>query len=620
MKARLLLFLWSIVAVAGCTKDDTILFLSMQEQDKNSGTRFERNPIDLYKFTDSTIVLGSKLENPYSVSNLQIARDSLIASGMTPQEVPAILPTHYYARFKPADDDALAELMERDTTIIYYEFPLDYEIKEYGVSYHDPAIADTLPTYQYASVPIAQWQNLQDIPNVECTMLEALCILDEDKDGSHLGPITPIDPDPFLPDPRDTLPFKPVIPPGGDKIESVGNVYLSDAADNTDSGNYDESAISALMSKSFELTGNGDYEEPSMTRASSKWQPAGRITVYDNIAGGQIPLVGAKVRARRWFTTYKGITNNIGEFTCNGKFKNPANYSIIWKRSKFKIKDGNTGQAYYNGPKIKGDWNLNINNGNSKSLRFATIHRAAHRMFYNLVSELKRPQSSKCLPIKYFNKINKENGSIGGLYSPSTKKVKIWGKVIDDETEVWVDISNILSNTFHELGHAAHHTNANGKFNASTLQHKESWACFVQYILTRLEYEKLGLYKNTYSAYLDDDNCYEPDDKHNMQNWQYKYNAQNTKHNIYTPIYIDLNDMFNQQNYYKKISPNSYTLYPNDDIHIMTAALQDFVFKSTSIADIKQKILDYMHLNPHGAQAAFNLTEENINNLFRYYE
>lgn len=497
MKAKALLCLCSIAAAVGCTKDDTIMLLSLQEQ--NQSTRLDRHPFDFYKFSDSTIVLGAKLDNPYSVANLQIARDSLIAEGATPSSLPAINVTHYYARFKPADDDALAELIDRDTSIIYYEFPLDYEIKEFGISYHDPAIADTLPTYQYASVPILKWQNLQNIPNVECTLLEPLCILDEDKDGSHLGDITPLDPKPLEPDPIDTL-FKPIITPGDDIIHSIGD-NLSDISDDTNNSTnnsaYDESAISALMSKSFELTGNGDYEEASMTRASSKWRPAGRIRAYDNIKKNYIPLEGVKVRARRWFTTHSGITNKSGYYTCNGKFSNPANYSIAWETPKYNIRDGNVVQAYYNGPKKKGDWNLDINDG--KSVRYATIHRAAYRMFFGNIGALSRPIINRKINLAYLHK--KGNG-INGDYN------RLWGlglwsdiRIYGKDNDGWRELSEIFSTTCHELGHAAHHTNSSKNYRNSTTQHLESWARFVQHYLTKLEYTSLGVY-NVYSPYI----------------------------------------------------------------------------------------------------------------------
>lgn len=608
MKAKALLCLCCVAAAVGCTKDDTIMLLSLQEQ--NQTTRLDRNPFDFYKFSDSAIVLGAKLNNPYSVANLQIARDSLIAEGATPSSLPAINVTHYYARFKPADDDALAELIDRDTSIIYYEFPLDYEIKEHGISYHDPAIADTLPTYQYASVPILKWQNLQNIPNVECTLLEPLCILDEDKDsGTGWDGVEPRDSLPKLePDPRDTLPFKPVNPIDTTKLNS--NNGLNRIQTNV---NYDESAISALMSKSFELTGNGDYEEASMTRASSKWRPAGRITVYDDIAKKQIPLVRAIVHARRWFTIHVGLTDLNGNFKCNGRFKNPANYCIVWRNDGFCIRDGNILQAYYNGPKKKGDWNLDIKDG--KSVRYATIHRAAQRLYFGGHGDISTPATHTC--IGYHHKdgpaLGDYNKGIGcGIWAD----IRVFGK----DGDRWCEMSEIFSTTSHELGHASHYTNAEETYRLSESRHLESWARFVEYYLTKLEYTELGLY-DIYSPYIEGTTYREPN-RHNRQTWNRSLlNGSDKKHySKYTPIYIDLYDDFNQQQYYRSINNANYFNYPDDDINLQNISiLQSFIFHTTSFSEMKNT-LHIFRRTFFSREPAGKLTEENINKLFSYYE
>ena len=49
------------------------------------------------------------------------------------------------------------DLILQDSTIIWYDIPLDYEIEEYGSYYHDPTIPDSLPTFQYASIEVAKW-------------------------------------------------------------------------------------------------------------------------------------------------------------------------------------------------------------------------------------------------------------------------------------------------------------------------------------------------------------------------------------------------------------------------------------------------------------------------------
>ena len=369
------------------------------------------------------------------------------------------------------------------------------------------------------------------------------------------------------------------------------------------------------MSKSFELTGNGDYEEASMTRASSKWRPAGRIRAYDNIVEDYIPLQGVRVRARRWFTTHKGETDSKGYFKCDGKFKNPANYSIVWDTKKYNIRDGNILQSYYNGPKKKGDWNLDINDG--KSVRYATIHRAAYRMFFGNIGALSRPIINRKINLAYLHK--KGNG-INGDYN------RLWGlglwsdiRIYGKDNDGWRELSEIFSTTCHELGHAAHHTNSSKNYRNSTTQHLESWARFVQHYLTKLEYTSLGVY-NVYSPYIDGTTYRTPDNNHNWQNWNNAIDKSYTHHYTYTPLYIDLYDDYNQQEYYRYINSPIYDKYPDDDIHITASILQNFVFKSRSFEDMKLNLHNYVRSYTNYAQSKFNLTEENINKLFSYYE
>lgn len=605
MKHFYVLLAGIVLLAFGCTKDETIAVLSMQENAPKSRVYLENdNP---FVFNDSTLILGKRLMNPYSVTNMNIARDSLIAEGASPSSVPTIKITHNYVRFKPADEEALLKLKLLDTTIAYYEYPLDYEIVENGVSYHDPDIPDTLPTYQYAAIPLYNWLNMQDSLNIEYTIIENLCILDDTSTNNDF------EIQPNL-NHNDSLIFK--------SINLTSNNSLNNCLDNDTNNSYDESIISALMTKSFALTGNGDYEDMSLTRASNRWRPSGTIRAYDNIVDDYIPLEGVIVRARRWFTTHKGITDNEGKFSCNGTFKNPANYSIIWGNITYSIRDGNFIQAYYNGPKKKGEWNLDINSG--KSLRYATIHRAAYRMFYKNIHDLKRPFEGLGFivhtPIAYLHKNN--NGTAGIYYTPIPTiltcglwpTIRIFGSV----NSIWQEMSEIFSTTSHELGHAAHFTHSD-KFILSTNQHRESWATFVEYYLTKLEYIELGAIDKLLPKHT------LPNDS-NSREWSIPniYNRQywNTKEydNTYTPLYIDIIDDTNQQEYERIIGINPYQYYPYDEVHFLLYPLQLYVFQSTSIKGVKKCLLDYANSNEYVANHLFGVSTEKINKLFEYYE
>ncbi len=116
-----------------------------------------------------------------------------------------------------------------------------------------------------------------------------------------------------------------------------------------------------------------------------------------DVNGSYVGVEGVKVRARRWFTTHRGISNSSGYYSCDGTFRRDANYSIDWERYDFALQDGWLNGATYNGPKITGNWNLNLRN--DKQAYYATIFRAAHHYYYYYkdIRGLRRPPQNSFL-------------------------------------------------------------------------------------------------------------------------------------------------------------------------------------------------------------------------------
>ena len=94
------------------------------------------------------IELGEKLEDPYTVENVQKAVRSLYP---TKADRVDIRPTDLYVRFLPATDGDLAVL--EGLGLYLMDHPMDYRIAREGDYYHDPAVADESITWQYAVVP-----------------------------------------------------------------------------------------------------------------------------------------------------------------------------------------------------------------------------------------------------------------------------------------------------------------------------------------------------------------------------------------------------------------------------------------------------------------------------------
>jgi hypothetical protein len=290
------------------------------------------------------LVLGEKLSNPFALDNMQRAYQNLQKDDSASLFFSGTLKaTHWYIRFLPENFEQYDQLVA-DTALILFDHPLDYKILEEGDFYHDPSVPTDRPTYQYARVPV----DYRSPNNIAFEILDELYL------------------------PRFST----------NSIRSIGRQMDADVLNE------------ALEDEAFHVAG---YEaeaavdsENSAARKNSKWTPSGRITVYDSRLKKYIPVGGVKVQARRWFDVETAITNEDGYYRMNDSFKKEVTYKIIWERDRFDIRSGTFGQAVVNGPKRKGEWNLQIE---AKSLNFhyAHVFRAAMRYYYGDVGGLKRP-------------------------------------------------------------------------------------------------------------------------------------------------------------------------------------------------------------------------------------
>lgn len=380
-------------------------------------------------------------EDPYAIHNILKAYSRLKASG---SEVPAIeiKPNHVYLRFLPENDTEL-ELLQSDTTLVLYNYPLDSEIID-----TDPVSISGSPyTWQYCVVPA----------------------------GMILPPV------------HHEIIYEVFIPPDTDFSARSSSVDLT--------GFYD-----ALIDESIRLTGNLAGEDTSfyMTTRSSrgKWTPKGTIRVWDDLLGQYIPLQHVNVHAR-WFTRIEtALTDEKGYFQTKS-FRHKVHYSIKWENSLFSIRNGLFLQAWFNGPNQKGDWNLDIKGG--KSEMYATIHRAAYKSFYGDNLGLCRPslrfggRTRICYLEDNGTGVFLGDWSAGGVLPD----IKIWGNEGKRPTQ------NIFATVTHELGHQSHSQFVgNLKYIRSEKIIRESWAEAVEWALTNDEYNRLGKkYGNFKAAY-----------------------------------------------------------------------------------------------------------------------
>ena len=362
-----------------------------------------------------------------------------------------------------------------DTTIEFYDHPLDYETINNNHFYRDPELDPSIPfTHQYCVVPI----NQLNLPPYANTVLAELYLPNEHGEDPN---------------------------------------------------------IEALVDEALRITNNLDSNGLRQAKGREKYNPEGKIQAYDNIVGKQIPLQYVEVRANRWFETRTAITDASGYFKISEQFKRDVNYSIKWERNEFKIREERWAQAFFNGPKTKDYWNLEIGSSGSedRSVKYSAIHRAAARYYYGDIGGLKRIGNSDRLIFAYWHY---EKGT-GKNYTNSVQplpNIKIWG--IKKENNFY-EINQILATTFHELGHSSHIKRMGGLtvFMNVTRQIQESWADAIEWYLTELEYTQLG----------------EPGKADDYQYWDLTDNKTR-----YTPMFIDLADDYDQskQNKYETLT------------------------------------------------------------------
>ncbi|NLD26225.1 MAG: hypothetical protein GX661_02570 [Acholeplasmataceae bacterium] len=394
------------------------------------------NPIGQTDNTSNSpdqLVLGKKLENPYSVSSMIRARDSLVAQGVLSKSAVTdadLVATHYYIRFKPQNDTQLDEL-NKDSSLVLWDYPLDYEILEGGTVYRDPEIPANEPNYQYTAIEVGQL-----LPSVEYEILEEL-ILEPEPESLFL------------------------------EKKSVSNYY------------------SILEQEALRITDNLSKNGQCLEKRMGKWRPTGNIQVFDDILGRNVPVVSVNVRTRNWFRWWDGYTDINGNFSCSKKYYGDLAYSLRWQypNNRFDIRSGLTGQAFFNGPNQKrGAWNLVISSG--MSWVYAHIFRAGS--FY--LGQEPFGLNNRPFDLISIQALNENSPSDkDAQYKGSNENIRIWKNRNDGTKNTAVDL---FSNTAHELGHAHHDEIYDGSYvaNVDDRKLKESWAVAIEYYMTSTVY------------------------------------------------------------------------------------------------------------------------------------
>ncbi|MFZ5942277.1 MAG: hypothetical protein ACOYXB_17055 [Bacteroidota bacterium] len=410
----------------------------------------EQISIEKNSTNDGMMILGNKIPNAYTVENMTQAYQNLIQAskkGVIDLDIP-LMPTHYYIRFLPRTEYELYQL-QKDTTLILFDFPMDFEIVGNGTYYHDPSLPDTAITWQYCTV-----EANFNFPDIEYELLEELFLPGTNNDQTRL------------------------------KVAGEWTFW-------------DELEREALRIKG--LLNENELKSVSGT----KFKPSGEIKIYDNSGLGTFGLEGVEVIATRGFTSKSEVTDSAGKFLIDHEFGGPVTYKIKWERDDYDIRSGTYGQAYFNGPEQEEAWNHTFS-VRDISWCYAHIHRAAYNYYYN------NAEYGIQSPPRQGGILN-QRLHIGAMDKDGTShyydfnsfifaaQVKIYCKYASGTYRSSV---NLFGTTTHELAHALH-----WDLGYSTAQYlvdlifsnavmPESWAECVEHVITSDAYKR-----STISAY-----------------------------------------------------------------------------------------------------------------------
>jgi len=532
------------IVLCACTKDEYTL------NKMNSNEHFNKKSSTAQP-SEGLMSLGNQLEDPYALKNMQKAYSNLKAANPNLPSI-TIQPTHLYMRFLPSTEEEL-DVLQSDTSLVLYDYPLNFEIISTGTYYHDPSLPETAITWQYCVIPIKH-----SIPNVPHELLYEVYIPDDDivntKGSAEVNQL-------LLDMENESVNLTGNMPKGGlpSKWTPKGTILV-----------WDDILTTTTYTQVFDHWEYYDCNQAVPLQQANATNPAKHIMqiapvdpidpkqcqepVYRTVAtttqGRYIPLVGASVHAR-WFVHIEtDLTDENGYFQTS-RFRFEVNYAIKWERADYDIRNGMFLQAWYNGPKQKGDWNLNIKGG--KSIMFATMHRAACKHFYGNNLGLNRPTLNYGGKTKICYRDGNGTGVFWGDWSVSgiLPDIQVWGKNLSG---IYKPTDQIFGTTTHELGHQAHSQNlGNIQYWQVSKIIYESWADAVEWALSNDEYRYWG---NRYGIVAG-------------INYNHSSNGEDgwplfVDDLAYSPIFIDLMDNVNQRTAYGSGYPNDlisgYTL------------------------------------------------------------
>lgn len=217
------------------------------------------------------IVLGERLEDPYTVENMTAALQSLYS---TKGEIVALKPTDYYVRFLPENQEDFDRLESLGVQMT--DHPLDYSIVKDGDYYQDPSLGDERITWQYAVVDT----------------------------GFEF--------------------------PEGIRYEIIDECYIADHDTKAEAFGVDWAAVER---EAYRLTGNSDLLVGD-TKAGTV-TPEGRIAIVDEDYDDEpVGVAGVRVSCNSFVKFANAYTDDEGYYKMNRSFSSDVRYRLVFRNVK----------------------------------------------------------------------------------------------------------------------------------------------------------------------------------------------------------------------------------------------------------------------------------------------
>ena len=216
------------------------------------------------------IVLGEKLDDPYSLENVQAAVSSIYP---TKAGRIALTATDIYVRFLPADEDEFDRLVSMGLHLS--DHPLDYRIVQDGDYYHDPSLDEGQITWQYAVV-------------------------------------------------KPTFVF-----PDDIRREILDECYIADTQTATRSDDIDWSLVER---EAYRLSGNEGMLPPPTRADEAGVKPSGRLTIVDpSVSDEPQGLAGVMVSCNTFVKFGYAYTDADGYYEMDRAFTTDVHYRIVFQ-------------------------------------------------------------------------------------------------------------------------------------------------------------------------------------------------------------------------------------------------------------------------------------------------